>query len=520
MLHAKLSQAVAVSLHRPSLRRYISLLAVAVSAVAFGVAGALAQATPHAVDSGRAPLDRDKAAAFAWIDHSSDALKQLTLQIWNTPEVSFREFKTSRALMQYLASNGFTIQKDAGGLPTAFVASYGSGRPVIAFWTEEDALAGMSQKIASVREPLIAGAPGHACGHNVIGGSTAGAAVAVAKYLQRTGTKGTIRVYGTPAEETGGGKEFMLEAGLFKDVDVLLGWHPSGETRTEFEYTKAIIELHFHFKGVAAHASVSNYQGRNALQAVELMDTGVNFLREQLRDDVRISYVTTNGGGQPNVIPPEAESWYQIRANKHDEAAEVVQQVENVAKGAALMTGTQLEVRVDNDSPEVLPNGPLAEAVYRNLLLVGTPTFTDEERSNTLKLIGDTKRPPQPAPADVVALPEQPPQRGYSTDLGNVSWYVPTGRFAINGSPYPFAAHSWQVTVESATTSLKSVPLAAKTLAGTAIDCFKNPALVEAAKKDLAERTKGHPYTLLTSPDRPRPVYREDEGSVASPSSK
>ena len=220
--------------------------------------------------SAAAPVDADKAAAFNWIDRNTNEMKALGTELWGTPELSFREFKSSRTLIRYLENNGFTVATSVAGMSTAFVASAGSGRPTVAFWTEEDALAGMSQKAAPVREPIIAGAPGHACWHNLIGPSTAAAAVAVAQFLRRTGAAGTIRVYGTPAEETGGGKDFMLDAGLFKDVDALLGWHPSTTTRTEFEYTKAMAEMHFRFKGVASHASVARDEGRSALHVRDL----------------------------------------------------------------------------------------------------------------------------------------------------------------------------------------------------------------------------------------------------------
>jgi aminobenzoyl-glutamate utilization protein B len=458
--------------------------------------------------------DSNKAAAFAWIDANGSTIDNLALEIWNEPELSFREFKSSRSLMRYLESNGFAIEKNAGGMPTAFVASYGSGSPVIAFWTEEDALAAMSQKPLPMREPITAGAPGHACGHNLIGSSTVAAAVAVADFLKRTGTKGTIRVYGTPAEEAGGGKEFLLEAGLFKDVDVLLGWHPSSDTRTEFEYTKAAAELHFHFKGVAAHSGVAPWVGRSALHAVELMDAGVNYMREQMKEDARITYVISNGGGQPNVIPADAESWYSIRANKHDEVAGIVQWVSEIARAAAMMTRTEVEVRVDNDMPEVLPNRPLAEAIERNLQLVGTPRFTENDAAIASKILDATKRTAQPVKAEVVPLPEAPTQESYSTDLGNVSWKVPTERLAVNSAPYALGAHTWQAVVLSATTGLKAMPIAAKALAGTAIDLFTDPALREAARRDFEVRTKGNSFTLLTPPNRKPPIYSEEQNGA------
>jgi aminobenzoyl-glutamate utilization protein B len=498
---------------RTALKQRIWRIGIGLAAMStcVGLAPAADAVRPESTiaDAPAGPVDADKTAAFDWVDRNSEAMKALGMDLWGTPELSFREFTASRRLARYLESNGFAVTPGAAGMPTAFVATAGSGKPVVAFWTEEDALAGMSQRAAPVREAIVAGGPGHACWHNLIGPSTAAAAVAVAQFLKRTQTAGTIRVYGTPAEETGGGKDFMLQAGLFKDVDVLLGWHPSTNTRTEFEYTKAMAEMHFRFKGVASHASVAPDKGRSALHAVELMDAGVNALREQLKEDVRVQYVISNGGGEPNVIPADAESWYIVRANKHDEVTDVVQWISEVAKGAAMMTRTQVDVRVDSDQPEVLPNRPLAEILDRNLHLVGAPVFRDEDKALAHKLLEGNGREPQPVSSGVVALPREPTQEAYSTDLGNVSWKVATERFAVAPSPYVIAPHTWQATVNAATAGLEAIPIAAKTLAATAIELFKTPGAIDAARKDLAASSQGRMYKLLTPPDRKPPIYRE-----------
>jgi aminobenzoyl-glutamate utilization protein B len=462
---------------------------------------------------GRGRLDPDKAAAFESIDSTTEAIDKLSLELWNEPELSFREFNTSRTLMRYLEANGFAVQKNPGGLATAFVASYGTGTPIIGFFAEYDALAGMSQKAVPLREPVVAGAPGHACGHSLEAAGTAAAAVAVATSMRRSGMKGTLRFYGTPAEEVGSGKDYMLEAGVFTDVDVLLGWHTSNRTRTEFEYSKAEAEMHFHFKGVATHASVSPWLGRSALHAAELMDAGVNYTREQLKEDARVQYVISNGGGQPNVIPADAESWYVVRADKNDEVAAIVQWVSEIAKGAAMMTRTQVDIRVDANNHEVLPNGPLAELIDRNLRLVGAPQFSADEGANARKLLEGMKADPEYDPPDVVPLPPTPTQGAYSTDLGNVSWNVPTERFVVADSPYTLIVHGWQSAANAATTGLKTIPIGAKTLAAAALDLFKNPALVIAAKHDFEERRNGYTYSVLTQPHRKAPVYAEHGSS-------
>ena len=460
---------------------------------------------------GAPPLDPDKAAAFDWIDANLDDTNRLSLEVWNAAELSFREFKSSRAIVRYLEANGFTVEKGAAGISTAFVASYGNGKPVIAFYGEYDALADISQKPEPMRAALIAGAPGHACGHNLIGSSTAAAAVAVAKFMQAKGIRGTLRYYGTPAEESGSGKDYMLDAGLFKDVDVLLGWHPQDTTRVVFEYSKALAEMHFEFRGIAAHASSAPYLGRSALHGVELMDAGVNFLREQLKEDARIHYVISKGGGQPNVIPPDAESWYFIRANKHQDVVDIFDWVSEIAKGAAMMTRTQVAIRVDADNREVLPNRPLAEVVDGNLRLVGPPKFTDEEKVYARKMQegmkGDFQYPFNPR---VEPLPASPTQGAYSTDVGNVSWNVPEQSFEVASYPASLPIHSWQVAASSGMSiGREAIPVAAKTLAGSAIDLFRNPGLIEEATKDFAERRKAYDNRLLTPPNQKPPVFPE-----------
>jgi aminobenzoyl-glutamate utilization protein B len=271
--------------------------------------------------------------------------------------------------------------------------------------------------------------------------------------------------------------------------------------------------MHFHFKGVAAHASVSPWQGRSALHAVELMDAGVNFAREQLKEDARVQYVISNGGGQPNVIPAEAESWYVVRADKHDEVSDIVQWIIEIAKGAAAMTRTQVEVRIDDDNPEVLPNRPLAEVLDRNLQLVGTPQFSAENRNDARKLLADLRGEPQAAEERIATLPAAPTQGAYSTDLGSVSWNVPTERLAVALSPFVVPPHTWQWVVESGTVGLKDLPVAAKALAGSAIDLLKDSALRDRARLDFEQSSKGKHYTLLTPPGRKPPAYSEEANS-------
>ena len=457
------------------------------------------------------PNDPEKEVAFHWIEQNAATTRKVSLNIWSNPELALREFKSSRELIQYLQSNGFRVEKGVAGISTSFVASSGSGKPVIAIYGEYDALAGLSQKAEPIRSPLVEEGPGHGCGHNLIGAASAAAAVAVSRAMEAGNLKGTIRFYGTPAEEAAGGKNYMLEAGLFKDVDILLGWHPGARTQANFEYSKAVTEVRFKFKGVAAHASSAPHLGRSALDGVELMDVGVNFMREHVKEDSRIHYVITKGGGQPNVVPADAESWYYIRANKHQDVLDMFEWISHIAEGAALMSRTQVEIQVADDSHEVLANRPLAEAIDRNLHLVGPPKFTEEERTLARKMQEPLKGNFQVAFAEnIEPLPDQPAQGLYSTDLGNVSWNVPSGSLGVVSYPFGVPIHSWQVAAcAGMSIGQKAIDVAAKTLAGTAIDLFKNPALVEASKKDFQERKKGYNYRLLLPPNRKAPVFQE-----------
>ena len=294
-----------------------------------------------------------------------------------------------------LRANGFTVEEGVAGMPTAFVASYGSGHPVIGILAEFDALPGLSQDaVARSARARRTSTAGHGCGHSVFGTASTAAAIAVKQALASGSLKGTIRLYGTPAEETGIGKTYMLREGAFKDVDALSPGTPATRTESAYAYSKANVSVKFRFSGLPAHASASPHHGRSALDAVELMNIGVNYMREHVKEDARIHYVITNGGGQPNVVPPEAEVWYYIRANKHTDVEEYFVWITEIARGAAMMTRTTLKtVQVDTDMHEVLPNRTLSEVIHRNLELVGPPRFNDEEKAFARTDAGAASRP-------------------------------------------------------------------------------------------------------------------------------
>src|SRR5947209_4664162 len=387
-------------------------------------------------------------------------------------------------------------------MPTAFVAEYGSGRPVIGILAEYDALPELSQEITPDRKPAAGRAAGHGCGHSALGTAAVGAAIAVKEVYDRHHLTGTLRVYGTPAEETVIGKVYMALGGEFKDLDACLHWHPGTRNRVSFNSSKAIISAKFTFTGLASHAGGSPEKGRSALDGVELMNVGANYMREHVKETSRIHYVITNGGGQPNVVPATAQVWYYVRSNTHEDVERLFDWLCDIAEGGAKMSRTKVKVQIDTDCHEVIPNLPLSKLLERNLKKVGPPPFTaaDAEFARRLQLplreaFGVKEEKPL---HDVIEpLPEKPaPPEGGSTDVGDVSWMVPTSGlytacFAL-GSP----GHSWQnVAAIGSPVGHKGMMVAAKALALSLADLLQDAAVVKEAKADFDKRMAGRKYT-------------------------
>jgi aminobenzoyl-glutamate utilization protein B len=430
-----------------------------------------------------------KAAAIGWLDANAPTWQRINRSIWTYAETGLEETRSSQELIRVLKDHGFTVEEGVAGMPTAFVASYGSGRPIVGILAEYDALPGLSQDASPERSERPGVTAGHGCGHSVFGTASTAAAIAAKRAIESGAARGTIRLYGTPAEETGIGKTYMLREGLFKDADAILSWHAGDRTTPAYNYTKANVSVKFRFAGLPAHASTSPHQGRSALDAVELMNVGVNYMREHVKEDTRIHYVVTQGGGQPNVVPPQAEVWYYLRADKHADVEEYFTWLREIAEGAARMTRTKLEaVQVDADMHEVLPNRALAEAIHRNLVLVGPPKFTDDEKAFARKTQAPLGRALDRALSEVVEpMPEEPGQGPASTDVGDISWFVPVGQLTAATHTFGAPGHSWQIVACTGTSiGEKGMMVAAKALAATAIDLFTTPALVETAKADFA----------------------------------
>jgi aminobenzoyl-glutamate utilization protein B len=429
-----------------------------------------------------------KQTALGWIDQNAQTLSRVNREIWSLAETGLEEIKSAAVLIGLLESNGFTVEKGVAGMPTAFVATYGSGRPIVGILAEYDALPGLSQDAVPERRERAGGSAGHGCGHSVFGTASTAAAIAIRQAMAGGAVKGTIRLYGTPAEETGIGKTYMLREGAFRDADTILAWHAADRTASSFGYTKANVSVKFRFAGLPAHASASPHDGRSALDAVELMSNGVNYMREHVKEDARIHYVITNGGGQPNVVPPEAEVWYYIRADKHTDVERYYDWVKDIAEGAAKMTRTKLAaVQVDADMHEVLPNRTLSEVIQRNLESVGAPRFTEEEKAFARKTQAPLGRSLDVALSErVEPLPEMPFQGVASTDVGDISWFVPVGQLTAATHTFGAPGHSWQVVACTGTTiGEKGMMVAAKALAGSALDLYADPALLTKAKADF-----------------------------------
>ncbi len=458
-----------------------------------------------------APLSKAQQAALGAVNASESTIRQVNRAIWEFAEVGLEETKSSALLVEQLRAAGFQVETGIAQMPTAFVASFGSGRPIIGILAEYDALPELSQKVSPTLEPQTEGAPGHGCGHSGLGAGALGAALAIKAALEQQQLPGTIRLYGTPAEETTIGKVYMTLAGSFDDLDVCLHWHPSTKNEVWNGGAKALVSAKFNFQGVAAHASGNPDQGRSALDGVELMNVGVNFMREHVKEDTRIHYVITSGGGAPNVVPASATVWYYVRANKHTDAEFYFKWVNDIARGAALMSRTKLHVAIDTDCHELIPNTPLAETIQRNLERLPSPKFTPQEHEFAQRLqaplteqfgttfSGTLDEKVHPITSSL------PLARG-STDVGDISWHVPTCGLRTTCFPVGSPGHCWQ-NVASIGSSIgdKGTIYAAQVLAATAIDLFEHPELVTAAKADFQQRMKGEKYTTLIPEGQPPP---------------
>ncbi|MFF6015326.1 M20 family metallopeptidase [Lysinibacillus fusiformis] len=444
------------------------------------------------------------------IEDKREKLIEVSNQIWEYAETGFEEFKSAKLLCQTLAEEGFEVEQGVANIETAFIGSFGSGKPVIAFLGEFDALTGLSQNGGIAQpNPQQIGGNGHGCGHNLLGTGSLAAAIALRDYMQENNITGTVRYYGCPGEEIGGGKTFMAREGIFNDVDIALSWHPGTTNNIMSVATLACYEVYFKFKGKSAHAAASPHLGRSALDAVELMNIGVNYLREHIIPEARVHYAITNtGGSSPNVVQAEAEVLYFVRAPRVSQTDDIYQRICDIARGAALMTGTEVDIDLASALSNVIPNTTLEQVMYDNFVKLGTPSYTDAELhfaeairetlSEEEKKI-DVQRNQKlagKAIADVIDPFMSDAFMAGSTDVGDVSWIVPTAQCMTACEPLGTPLHTWQI-VATGTTSLahKGMLHAGKILAATALDILQQPELIEQAQAELVDRRAGEVYT-------------------------
>ena len=446
------------------------------------------------------------------VDTRKDAYEQLSDRVWGMPELAYTEHRSCAEHIAMLEKEGFRVTRDVAGIPTAVMGEAGEGGPVIAILGEYDALPGLSQEAGvAEKRPLPGDGFGHGCGHNLLGSASLLAAAAVKDYLQKNGLKGRVRYYGCPAEEGGAAKGFMVRAGAFKDVDIAISWHPAAFSGVNEAISLANTRIDFTFHGRASHAAAAPHLGRSALDAVELMSVGVNYMREHMPSDARIhSAILDAGGIAPNVVQARAKVRYLIRAADLPALRKLIERVKKIAEGAALMTETRMEQRVISGVSNLLGNTPMEKAMHDNLMRLGPPPFDDADRAFAAKVqetlsdediesafrrAGMPVKKNTPLCDAIIPLEARGAKMVGSTDVGDVSWVVPTVQ--ARGATYAIGTpgHSWQLTAQGKTDAAhKGMAHVAKVMAGTAIDAIRDETLVARAKADLAARTKETPY--------------------------
>jgi len=459
-----------------------------------------------------------KKAAIESVDSMAELYKKIADEIWENPELSLKEYKATELYCKALREQGFEVTEKLCGIDTAFCGSFGSGKPVIGILGEYDALSGLSQKANSAsHEPIVKDGCGHGCGHNLLGAGSFAAAVAVKKYLQESGNSGTVVFYGCPGEEGGSGKAFMAREKLWESLDAALCWHPDTVNEVRTGTNNSSIQVLYKFKGVSAHAASAPEQGRSALDAVELMNIGAQFLREHMTEDCRIHYSILNAGGvSPNVVQSEADVLYMVRANKVADSVKLLKRVDKLAEGAAMMTETSFERVFIDGTAELLPNYTVEELLYKNFEEIGVPQYSAEE----LKYASELKKtfPYESSvpgigaklDASIAKLVKEKTEcmtkplndflmpaysgTGFvagSTDVGDVSWQTPTSQISVVTWPAGTPAHTWQtVSVGKSSIAYKGMLCAGKVLAAAAIDIMENPELAAKAKAEFSEKSE------------------------------
>jgi len=454
-------------------------------------------------------LSPEKATALAAVEALGPEIMDMSMKLWDFSEIALLEVQSAEFLADLLEKEGFQVDRGVAGMPTAFVASFGSGKPVVGILAEYDALPNIGNAVVPWKEPREDGQiHGHGCGHNLFGAGSVGAAIAIKRTMEEHGLAGTVRLYGTPAEETVVGKVFMAKAGLFDDVDAAFDWHPGLETGVRNSSGQAMNNFQVEFYGQAAHSAADPWNGRSALDAVEMMNYGANMMREHVRPTARIHYVIPSAGEAPNVVPEYARVWYYVRDTARAPVGDYYDRLLKIAEGAALATRTEYKVTLLTGVHKVLLNRPLQEAVQANLEMVGGPDFPEEFQEFARELQAFLEVEEIGLKSEIKALKDEPePPGGGSTDVAEVSWITPEAGLSVTTAPFGIPWHSWAVSASHGTEgSVRGAEVAAKVLALSGIDVLTNPELLAEAKAFFLEKTGGKPYVSPVPADQGPPL--------------
>ena len=451
-------------------------------------------------------LDETKKNIISSIENHESEIIKISDKIWELAELAFNEYESSKILSDYAEKNGFIVEKGVAGMPTAFVASYGSGKPVISVLGEFDALPGLSQNTTPNKNPVIEGGSGHGCGHNMFGAASLASAIAIKEQIESGDIKGTIKFFGTPSEEKFFGKIWMVEAGLWDDVDVNLSWHPAASTQADVQTSLALIDFKVEFFGQAAHASMDPWNGRSAVDALELYTTAINYYREHVHPTVRMHYHIQDGGQVVNVVPDYSKVWVRVRDTKRSGMTPVYERVVEMAEGAAILANVDYKVSLISGIYEVLVNRKGGELMQKNLELLGSIKYTDEEVNFAKEIQASTGKPQLGLDSSIKPLREtlENPGGG-STDVGDVSWNVPNINLGVTTAPVDTPWHSWAVVAcGGMSIGHKGTIYAAKAMAMTMSDLYKNKKLVQEINQEYLERKGDEEYVAMI--DGPAPI--------------
>ena len=452
-------------------------------------------------------LPKNKAQIVKSVENHKSDLINISNEIWACAETAFEENKSSKILADYAEKNGFKVERGVAGIPTAFIATYGSGKPVISILGEFDALPGLSQKAQPTKEAIEKGHAGHGCGHNLFGTASLGAAIAIKELMEKGKIKGTIKFFGTPSEEKYFGKIWMVREGLWDDVDINISWHPSSSIKADVQSSLALVDFKIEFFGQAAHASADPWNGRSASDALELYTTGINYYREHVKPTVRMHYHIQDGGQVVNVVPDYARLWMRVRDTKRSGLMPVYERVMKMAEGAAIMANVDYKVSLISGIYEVLVNRAGGEVMQKNIELLGPIVYTDKEIIFGKKIQKETGKPQVGLDSEIKPLEAtRKNSGGGSTDVGDVSWNVANINLSVTTAPKDTPWHSWAVVAcGGMSIGHKGMLYASNAMAMTMVDLFENPKLVGKIKAEYIERKGDEVYKAII-PDGPPPI--------------